>query len=68
MGELSEFLQMLQAGSVPVLGAIAYLLWKIDRRMDASTAKLESTMAELRISVETAVETLMRFVPGHRKE
>ncbi len=56
MDDLQNLLQLLQAGSAPVLAVIAYFLWKLDKQFMA-----------LQVTINTLIETMIRFVPGVRK-
>lgn len=48
-----DFISILQAGGTPVLGIVGYFLWKLSQQM-----------TELKVSIDTLVSTLIRFVPG----
>lgn len=48
-----DFLSILQAGGTPVIGLVGYLLWK-----------LSNQITELKTSVDTLVNTMIRLVPG----
>lgn len=51
--EKLDFLSILQAGGTPVIGLVGYLLWK-----------LSNQITELKTSVDTLVNTMIRLVPG----
>lgn len=51
--EQLDFLKILQAGGTPVIAVVGYFLWKLSKQM-----------SDLKTSVDTLVETLIRFVPG----
>lgn len=48
-----DFIKILQAGGTPVIGLVGYFLWKLNRQM-----------SDLKISIDTLISTLIRFVPG----
>lgn len=48
-----DFISILQAGGTPVIGVVGWLLWK-----------LSNQITELKTSVDTLVNTLLRLVPG----
>jgi hypothetical protein len=48
-----DFVSILQAGGTPVIGLVGYLLWK-----------LSNQITELKTSVDTLVNTMIRLVPG----
>lgn len=51
--EKLDFLALLQAGGTPVIGLVGFLLWK-----------LSNQITELKTSVDTLVNTMIRLVPG----
>lgn len=51
--EKFDFISLLQAGGTPVIGLVGYLLWK-----------LSNQITELKTSVDTLVNTMIRLVPG----
>lgn len=51
--ETLDFISILQAGGTPVIGLVGYLLWKVSKQV-----------GELKVSIDTLVSTLIRFVPG----
>lgn len=55
--KVSEIVGLLQAGGTPAIVAVAYLLWRLDRQMN-----------ELKVSIETLIDTMIRFVPGVRQK
>lgn len=55
--KVSELVSILQAGGTPAIVAVAYLLWRLDRQMN-----------ELKVSIETLIDTMIRFVPGVRQK
>lgn len=48
-----DIIGLLQAGGVPAFAVIGYLLWKLNNQI-----------TELKVSIDTLVSTLIRFVPG----
>ena len=52
-----EFISILQAGGTPVIGVIGYFLYKLSKQM-----------TELKVSIDTLVSTLIRFVPGIKED
>lgn len=48
-----DFFSILQAGGTPVMGFVGYFLWRLSQQM-----------TELKVSIDTLVSTLIRFVPG----
>jgi hypothetical protein len=48
-----DFISILQAGGTPVMGLVGYFLWRLSQQM-----------TELKVSIDTLVSTLIRFVPG----
>ncbi len=51
--EKLDILAILQAGGTPAMGLVGFLLWK-----------LSIQIAELKTSVDTLVNTMIRLVPG----
>lgn len=51
--EKLDIVSILQAGGTPVIGVVGYLLWK-----------LSNQVTELKTSVDTLVNTMIRLVPG----
>jgi len=48
-----DLIQLLQGGGVGVTGLVGFFLWKLNRQM-----------SDLKVSIDTLVTTLIRFVPG----
>jgi len=48
-----DLIAILQAGGTPVVGLVGFFLWKLSKQM-----------TELKVSIDTLVSTLIRFVPG----
>lgn len=48
-----DVVSIIQAGGSGVVGLVGYFLWKLSKQM-----------TELKVSIDTLVETLIRFVPG----
>lgn len=48
-----DVIKILQAGGTPVIGLVGYFLWKLSKQM-----------SDLKVSIDTLVSTLIRFVPG----
>lgn len=48
-----DFISLLQAGGTPVIGLVGFFLWKLSKQM-----------SDLKVSIDTLVSTLIRFVPG----
>lgn len=48
-----DFISILQAGGMPAIGVVGYMLWQLNKQM-----------TELKVSIDTLVSTLIRFVPG----
>lgn len=48
-----DFISLLQAGGTPVIGLVGYFLFKLNKQM-----------SDLKVSIDTLVSTLIRFVPG----
>lgn len=55
--ESVDVVSILQAGGTPVMGLVGYFLWQLSKQM-----------TELKVSIDTLVSTLIRFVPGINKE
>lgn len=55
--ETLDFVSILQAGGSGVLGLIGFLLWKLSKQV-----------SDLKVSIDTLVSTLIRFVPGVKEE
>ncbi len=53
MVETIDVLKILQAGGSGVLVLIGFFLWKLSKQM-----------SDLKVSIDTLVDTLIRFVPG----
>jgi hypothetical protein len=51
--ETIDVLKILQAGGSGVLVLIGFFLWKLSKQM-----------SDLKVSIDTLVDTLIRFVPG----
>jgi hypothetical protein len=51
--ESLDVVSILQAGGPPVIGVVGFFLWKLSRQM-----------SDLKVSIDTLIETLIRFVPG----
>lgn len=52
-----DFISILQAGGTPVMGLVGYFLWRLSQQM-----------TELKVSIDTLVSTLIRFVPGIKEK
>jgi len=48
-----DLVKLLQAGGTPALAIVGFLLWKVSQQI-----------TELRTSVDTLVNTMLRLVPG----
>lgn len=48
-----DIMAILQAGGTPALGIVGFLLWKVSQQI-----------TELKTSVDTLVNTMLRLVPG----
>ncbi len=48
-----DLVKLLQAGGTPALAIVGYLLWKVSVQI-----------TELKTSVDTLVNTMLRLVPG----
>lgn len=48
-----DFISILQAGGTPAMGVVGFFLWK-----------LSNQITELKASVDTLVDTMLRLVPG----
>lgn len=48
-----DLISLLQAGGTPVIGLVGYFLFKLNKQM-----------SDLKVSIDTLVSTLIRFVPG----
>lgn len=55
--EKLDFISLLQAGGTPALGLVGYLLWKVSQQI-----------TELKVSVDTLVNTMLRLVPGLKEK
>lgn len=51
--DLDGLVSILQAGGVPAMGLIGWFLYQLNKQM-----------SELKVSIDTLIETLIRFVPG----
>lgn len=51
--EQLDLIKILQAGGTPALAIVGFLLWKVSQQI-----------TELKTSVDTLVNTLLRLVPG----
>lgn len=52
-----DFMSILQAGGTPVIGLVGYLLWRVSQQI-----------TELKTSVDTLVNTMLRLVPGLKEK
>ncbi len=52
-----DIVQIIQAGGSGVVGLVGYFLWKLSKQV-----------TELKVSIDTLVSTLIRFVPGIKED
>jgi hypothetical protein len=55
--EQVDLIKVLQAGGTPALAIVGYLLWKVSHQI-----------TELKTSVDTLVNTMLRLVPGLKEK
>jgi hypothetical protein len=55
--EQVDLIKVLQAGGTPALAIVGYLLWKVSQQI-----------TELKTSVDTLVNTMLRLVPGLKEK